>query len=150
MNRKSFYLQPSPSRSTKSGNSTTSSNSVRSTTSQASPKSAATNNNKILSEKSSQQNSFDEVDDTPVPEGLIRCSICKRNFAEDRIEKHQVICQKMKTKKRKTYDSSKKRVQVGGLKKIIIFFKSTFFLSCSIYRVQRQKLIIRSLCLELM
>jgi hypothetical protein len=112
MNRKSFYIQASPTRSAKSGNSTTSSNSVRST-SHASPKPPAATNNKIQSAKSSQQNSFDEVDDTPVPEGLVRCSICKRNFAEDRIEKHQVICQKMKTKKRKTYDSSKKRVQVG-------------------------------------
>ncbi|KAL7022005.1 hypothetical protein ACKWTF_012102 [Chironomus riparius] len=101
--------KPSPSRSTKSGNSIKSSNSVRATT-YASPKPIATNN-KTLSAKSSQQNSFDEVDDTPVPEGLIRCPICKRNFAEDRIEKHEVICQKMKTKKRKTYDSSKKRVQ---------------------------------------
>ncbi|XP_070503613.1 zinc finger C2HC domain-containing protein 1C isoform X2 [Chironomus tepperi] len=101
--------KPSPTRSTKSGNSTTSSNSVRSTA-YTSPKPTATNS-KTPSAKSSQQNSFDEVDDTPVPEGLIRCSICKRNFAEDRIEKHQVICQKMKTKKRKIYDSSKKRVQ---------------------------------------
>lgn len=112
MNRKSFYIQASPTRSTKSGNSTTSSNSVRSTT-YASPKPPTVANNKIQSAKSSQQNSFDEVDDAPVPEGLVRCSICKRNFAEDRIEKHQVICQKMKTKKRKAYDSSKKRVQVG-------------------------------------
>jgi hypothetical protein len=69
-------------------------------------------------EKSSIQNSFDDdenddIDDTPVPEGLIRCSICKRNFAEDRIEKHQVICQKSKSKKRKIFDASKKRVQVS-------------------------------------
>ena len=119
MNRKSFYIQPSPSRSTKSGNSIKSSNSVRANT-YASPKPAATNN-KTSSAKSSQQNSFDEVDDTPVPEGLVRCPICKRNFAEDRIEKHQVICQKMKTKKRKTYDSSKKRVQVGSLKNYLFF-----------------------------
>lgn len=62
------------------------------------------------------QSSFDE--NAPVPEGLIRCGICKRNFAEDRIEKHQVICQKTKVKKRKVYDASKKRVQV------IIFFLS--------------------------
>lgn len=50
--------------------------------------------------------------ESPVPEGLIRCGICKRKFAEDRIEKHQVICQKTKVKKRKVYDASKKRVQV--------------------------------------
>lgn len=128
MNRNSFYLQPSPSRSTKSGNSTTSSNSARSTSTYASPKPVATNN-KSVSAKSSQQNSFDEVDDTPVPEGLVRCATCKRNFAEDRIEKHQVICQKMKTKKRKTYDSSKKRVQVGDIKNNLNFLKNRILLS---------------------
>lgn len=55
----------------------------------------------------------EENDNAPVPDGLIRCSICKRNFAEDRIEKHQVICQKTKTKKRKVFDASKKRVEVS-------------------------------------
>lgn len=70
--------------------------------------------------KSPPQQSFDddneddeENDNAPVPDGLIRCSICKRNFAEDRIEKHQVICQKTKTKKRKVFDASKKRVEVS-------------------------------------
>lgn len=108
MNRKTYFLQPSPSRSMKSGNSTTSSNSLIST---ASPKN-------VVQEKSntadfSERNSFDETDDSPVPEGLVRCGICKRNFADDRIEKHQIICQKTKAKKRKTFDSSKKRVQVS-------------------------------------
>ncbi|CAO1429655.1 unnamed protein product [Diamesa tonsa] len=51
-----------------------------------------------------------EEDNTPVPDGLVRCSVCKRNFAEDRIEKHQVICFKSKTKKRRVYDSTKSRV----------------------------------------
>lgn len=54
-----------------------------------------------------------EEDNTPVPDGLVRCSICKRNFAEDRIEKHQVICFKSKTKKRRVYDSTKSRVVVS-------------------------------------
>ena len=54
-----------------------------------------------------------EEDDTPVPDGLVRCSVCKRNFAEDRIEKHQVICFKSKTKKRRVYDSTKSRVVVS-------------------------------------
>lgn len=63
--------------------------------------------------ENSPQSSFDEPDDAPVPEGLVRCGICKRNFAEDRIEKHQTVCQKNKTKKRKVYDASKKRVQVS-------------------------------------
>lgn len=54
-----------------------------------------------------------EEDNTPVPDGLVRCSVCKRNFAEDRIEKHQVICFKSKTKKRRVYDSTKSRVVVS-------------------------------------
>lgn len=106
---KMYYLQPSPSRSMKSGNSTSSSNSTRS---YGGSKTFASND-KVQSAKSSQQNSFDEEDNGPVPEGLVRCALCKRNFAEDRIEKHQVICQKTKTKKRKIFDSSKKRVQVS-------------------------------------
>lgn len=65
-----------------------------------------------VKKENTPQSSVDEVDDGPVPEGLVRCGICKRNFNEDRIEKHQVICQKNKTKKRKVYDASKKRVQV--------------------------------------
>lgn len=55
-----------------------------------------------------------EEDNTPVPDGLVRCSVCKRNFAEDRIEKHQVICFKSKTKKRRVYDSTKSRVVVSN------------------------------------
>ena len=42
---------------------------------------------------------------------LIGCSHCGRNFAEDRIDKHQEICIKTQTKKRKTFDMAKKRLQ---------------------------------------
>ena len=42
---------------------------------------------------------------------LSSCSNCGRNFAEDRIEKHEEICQKTSKKKRKTFDMTKKRVQ---------------------------------------
>lgn len=62
---------------------------------------------------SSSVDDDDYDENAPVPEGLVRCSICKRNFAEERIEKHQVICQKTKSKKRRIYDASKKRVQVS-------------------------------------
>ncbi|KAG5670815.1 hypothetical protein PVAND_001053 [Polypedilum vanderplanki] len=114
--------KPSPSRSMKSGNSTSSTNSIRSTVTNGSGSTkvsatAPSVRSKTISAAStksfenSPQNSFDEIDDAPVPEGLIRCDICKRNFAEDRIEKHRVICQKTKAKKRKIYDASKKRVQ---------------------------------------
>lgn len=102
--------KPSPVRSLKSGNSVASS--TNSTRSMISPKKTSVPKLTQQMEKtsiSSAQNSFDE--DAPIPEGLIRCGICKRNFAEDRIEKHQVICQKTKVKKRKIYDASKKRVQ---------------------------------------
>lgn len=123
-----FAQKASPIRSTKSGNSTTSStNSVRST---ASPKlsSGQTSRNVSAStvkarapavkSENTPQSSFDEEEDNaPVPDGLVRCGICKRNFAEDRIEKHQSVCQKMKSKKRKVYDASKKRVQVRKLMK---------------------------------
>ena len=42
---------------------------------------------------------------------LVACSNCGRNFAEDRIEKHEDICLKTSKKKRKTFDMTKKRVQ---------------------------------------
>ena len=42
---------------------------------------------------------------------LVGCTICGRNFAEDRIEKHQEICMKSQNKKRKTFDMAKKRLQ---------------------------------------
>eukprot|EP00095_Tigriopus_kingsejongensis_P003617 maker-scaffold49_size462716-snap-gene-2.9 protein:Tk03617 transcript:maker-scaffold49_size462716-snap-gene-2.9-mRNA-1 annotation:"protein fam164c-like" len=41
---------------------------------------------------------------------LVPCSNCGRCFAEDRISKHQEICIKTSMKKRKTFDSTKKRV----------------------------------------
>lgn len=47
----------------------------------------------------------------PVPDGLVRCDICGRNFAEDRIDKHRDICVKTSSKKRKVYDATKHRVQ---------------------------------------
>ena len=41
------------------------------------------------------------------------CKNCGRNFAEDRIEKHEEICTKtaMKAKKRKVFDMTKARVK---------------------------------------
>ena len=42
---------------------------------------------------------------------MVACSNCGRNFAEDRIEKHEDICLKTSKKKRKTFDMTKKRVQ---------------------------------------
>lgn len=42
---------------------------------------------------------------------LTQCANCGRNFAEDRIEKHQEICIKTSKKKRKTFDMTKKRLE---------------------------------------
>merc|ERR1712025_199463 len=42
---------------------------------------------------------------------LISCKNCQRNFAEDRIEKHEEICLKTSQKKRKTFDTTKARVK---------------------------------------
>lgn len=112
-----------------SGNSASSSNSMRSMSGvpmlngNAVASQLKINSNSAKSQNS--QESFDEVDDGPVPEGLAKCSICKRNFAEDRLAKHQTICQKTKSKKRKVYDASKKRVQVRS-KAFMCFFFWTF------------------------
>lgn len=51
----------------------------------------------------------------PPPEGMAACSICGRNFNEDRLEKHETICKKTKTKKRKVFDVTKQRVEVSNL-----------------------------------
>jgi hypothetical protein len=123
------HAKASPIRSTKSGNSTTSStNSVRSMASPKMVSSGQTSRNVSAStvkarapavkSENTPQSSFEEEEDAPVPEGLVRCGICKRNFAEDRIEKHQSVCQKTKAKKRKVYDASKKRVQVGNANEV--------------------------------
>ena len=44
---------------------------------------------------------------------LVSCKMCGRNFAEDRIEKHEEICSKTaaKAKKRKVFDMTKARVK---------------------------------------
>lgn len=47
----------------------------------------------------------------PLP-GMVSCQICGRNFNNDRIAKHEVICRKTTTKKRKVFDSTKQRVEV--------------------------------------
>ncbi|XP_035780668.1 uncharacterized protein DDB_G0271670-like isoform X1 [Anopheles albimanus] len=58
--------------------------------------------------------------DGPVPDGLTRCDICSRNFADDRIEKHRTICQKTKAKKRKVFDVTKQRVAGTEAEKYVL------------------------------
>lgn len=45
------------------------------------------------------------------PPNTVICSLCCRHFAKDRIEKHELICQKVNQKKRKIFDASKMRIQ---------------------------------------
>lgn len=144
----------SPTRSMKSGNSTKSTSSVRSmpspkTTanvppriSAPAPKASKLHASTMLAKsQKSPQSSFDDTEDAPIPEGLIRCGFCKRNFAEDRIEKHQVICQKTKTKKRKVYDASKKRTQVTN---IGMKLNARPVLIITFFRAPKPKLFLRS------
>ncbi|XP_050686354.1 serine/arginine repetitive matrix protein 1-like isoform X4 [Eriocheir sinensis] len=56
----------------------------------------------------------------PVP-GLASCKICGRNFAPDRIEKHETICSKSKNKakKRKVFDPVKMRTKGTEAEKFV-------------------------------
>lgn len=51
-----------------------------------------------------------KVAPVPPPEGMKQCQVCGRNFLEERIAKHETICSKTVTKKRKVFDSTKHRV----------------------------------------
>lgn len=42
---------------------------------------------------------------------LVRCKVCERNFAQDRISLHEQICKKTTQKRRKQYDISAHRLQ---------------------------------------
>lgn len=56
----------------------------------------------------------------PPPQGMASCRICGRHFNEDRVQKHESICQKTTTKKRRVFDVTKHRVEV---KKNLQFLK---------------------------
>ncbi|KAM7359811.1 uncharacterized protein ACRADG_001554 isoform 1-T3 [Cochliomyia hominivorax] len=47
---------------------------------------------------------------TPPP-GMASCQYCQRHFNEDRLGKHEDVCKKMTSKKRKIFDASKHRVK---------------------------------------
>ncbi|XP_065091655.1 zinc finger C2HC domain-containing protein 1C isoform X2 [Ochlerotatus camptorhynchus] len=100
---------PSP---TASPRSNSQANSAKSAASRASTggKSAMATTSAISRKPSATSAPSPPIPDGPVPDGLARCTICGRNFAEDRIAKHREICQKTKTKKRKVYDTTKHRV----------------------------------------
>ncbi|XP_021941479.1 uncharacterized protein LOC110840626 isoform X3 [Zootermopsis nevadensis] len=46
-----------------------------------------------------------------IPSMLLPCTICNRTFKPESLEKHIKICEKNVNKKRKTFDSSKQRIQ---------------------------------------
>ncbi|KFM71747.1 Protein FAM164A, partial [Stegodyphus mimosarum] len=51
---------------------------------------------------------------------LKSCAICQRTFRPDALERHQKICEKNATKKRKVFDSSKQRA-LEELKEIEVY-----------------------------
>ena len=42
---------------------------------------------------------------------FLQCNFCSRNFLAERLEKHEKICKKVSHKSRKTFDSSKQRLE---------------------------------------
>lgn len=60
------------------------------------------------------QTSYSNVEDENNVGNLVECHMCNRRFASERIEKHKMICQKTKSKSRKTFDSSKQRLEGTG------------------------------------
>lgn len=47
----------------------------------------------------------------PTAGGLLPCAVCSRNFAPDRLAKHQAICRKAASKPRKVFNSTLHRVK---------------------------------------
>ncbi|XP_062535656.1 zinc finger C2HC domain-containing protein 1C-like isoform X2 [Armigeres subalbatus] len=103
---------PAPAQSSSSPSSANSSKSSASRTSTgkplARPSRKPSTASSVVSTTSAASNR--SLKEEPVPDGLERCTICGRNFAEDRIGKHREICQKTKNKKRKVFDTTKHRV----------------------------------------
>ena len=58
-----------------------------------------------------EQVAFNADADGPSNLDLVPCGICGRKFAEERLAKHTVICQKSSSKKRKVFDMTKKRTE---------------------------------------
>nr|NP_001262302.1 uncharacterized protein Dmel_CG42675, isoform G [Drosophila melanogaster]AGB95685.1 uncharacterized protein Dmel_CG42675, isoform G [Drosophila melanogaster] len=48
---------------------------------------------------------------TAIPEGTALCRYCGRHFNTDRLAKHEEVCQRMLTTKRKIFDASKQRIE---------------------------------------
>lgn len=50
-------------------------------------------------------------DDDGGDDDRVECAYCHRKFATDRIEKHEQICSRMSSKKKRVFDASKQRLQ---------------------------------------
>lgn len=50
-----------------------------------------------------------------IPSGMKACAVCGRHFNEDRIAKHEEICKKTSSKKRKSFNSLQHRVMVSNV-----------------------------------
>ncbi|XP_065216868.1 zinc finger C2HC domain-containing protein 1C isoform X2 [Planococcus citri] len=61
----------------------------------------------------------------PPPPGMVNCKTCGRNFAQDRIKKHQEICEKASKSKRKKFDPLKQRLKGTEAEGYINQIKST-------------------------
>ncbi|XP_055942839.1 uncharacterized protein LOC129972652 isoform X1 [Argiope bruennichi] len=59
----------------------------------------------------SANTSKDSAPRKPPGPGQEQCTVCGRNFNQDRIEKHRSICKKVSTKKVKVFDATKMRVK---------------------------------------
>lgn len=75
---------------------------------------------------------------TPPP-GTVECKTCKRFFNNDRIEKHEIICEKTLTKKRKPFDATKHRVRGTEAEKFLTKKKPQVTLAKKPVEVQSKK-----------
>ncbi|GFV32157.1 zinc finger C2HC domain-containing protein 1C [Trichonephila clavipes] len=74
-------------------------------------KPASTSNKTASRAASSANNKAGEVPRKPPGPGQEQCTVCGRNFNQDRIEKHRSICKKVTSKKTKVFDATKMRVK---------------------------------------
>ena len=61
--------------------------------------------------KPQQQPQQSQQPNSNQPKKRCTCRFCKRNFAEDRIETHERICEKASKKKKKVFDARKMRIK---------------------------------------
>ncbi|GFS53777.1 zinc finger C2HC domain-containing protein 1C [Trichonephila inaurata madagascariensis] len=74
-------------------------------------KPAATSNKPASRAAPSANNKAGDVPRKPPGPGQEQCTVCGRNFNQDRIEKHRSICKKVTSKKVKVFDATKMRVK---------------------------------------